>query len=390
MKKLFSVLCAMVIIVIASIGGMTIANAGTYEEESDLAFLKAFEQLLSDEGIVVDSVKIDKDPVYDLSLNQLGYVYTINLPDNQGFALSVNTDGIFEVTEIYLDALNPYSGYTGQKIYISLLFYLVYQDGEYIETSTGYILDDEALDTMRPKAFSASDNTIWDETEVIWYTRRVSETFGLALNHPTNTTGGLSNACAPSAGANIIHYYTRFYPELIPGFTPGAPLLDRYVYTSESDAVIPTIHTLYNYMQTNVTAPGTTIAEFRMGMTRFCNEKGRNISYNSCMQGGSFYFNLAKQRLQEMLPLVLFVDTFTVASLTNVQGSYEGISYVFVNACHAMPGFGYQEISYTLTNGQNRTDKYIAVATGLGTRVKGYFNTSYYTQIDEAYAINIY
>ncbi|MCL2798153.1 MAG: hypothetical protein FWD58_08900, partial [Firmicutes bacterium] len=58
-------------------------------------------------------------------------------------------------------------------------------------------------------------------------------------------------------------------------------------------------------------------------------------------------------------------------------------------ACHAMAGFGYNEVTYTLTNGTTRTDTYIQVATGLGSKTKGYYNIYYNTQIDECFAITI-
>ena len=48
-----------------------------------------------------------------------------------------------------------------------------------------------------------------------------------------------------------------------------------------------------------------------------------------------------------------------------------------------------KEITYRLTNGTMRTDEYVAVASGIGVRKRGYFNINYSTQIDEAYGINV-
>lgn len=55
-----------------------------------------------------------------------------------------------------------------------------------------------------------------------------------------------------------------------------------------------------------------------------------------------------------------------------------------------MAGFGYKEVTYTLTNGGQRQDFYITVASGFFLRKRGYFNINYNTQIDDAYALLIY
>ncbi len=54
-----------------------------------------------------------------------------------------------------------------------------------------------------------------------------------------------------------------------------------------------------------------------------------------------------------------------------------------------MTAFGYKDITYTLTNGAQRNDKYLAIASGMIEAPKGYFNISYKTNIDEALAIKI-
>ena len=147
--------------------------------------------------------------------------------------------------------------------------------------------------------------------------------------------------------------------------------------------------TLAEYMGTNVNNPGTTVSGFKKGMTKFCNEKGRSISYNSCMSWGKFKFDKAKEYFDNGQPSVMFVNTFTVAQLANKE-NYENSEYVSANAPHAMAGFGYDEITYTLTDGTTRQDNYIIVATGLFSRTKGYFNVNNIDNIDDYYSINIY
>jgi hypothetical protein len=106
------------------------------------------------------------------------------------------------------------------------------------------------------------------------------------------------------------------------------------------------------------------------------------------MNNGSFDYNAAKTLMSQGQPLALFLDVYTVIDITANDG-YDYIAYDIGDGCHVMAGFGYKEIAYTLSGGSSRTDYYIAVASGLDMRKRGYFNINYSTQIDQVYGISI-
>lgn len=387
MKKAVSSLFVLVVVLIAALGGVTVAYAGTFEEECDLVFRKALEEILVEESVTAQTIEITKEPLYDLSLDQLGFIYIMRYDATEGFALVINTDGNFGVSEFYMEATNPYRGYGGQYVYVKLLLYLVWQNDCFIETESGAVLNDETIAALSEKAFS-SNGVVTQGSERIDFISRTPNAFELTKRHPAYYPVGISNACVPAAGANVIGYWTRYYPELIPGFTPGSVQFGQYLYLETSSAVYPLMETLYYAMETNITGDGTTIAEFRTGMNSYVNGKSKNIYYSSTMTGGNFNYSLTKQKLESGLPLVLFVDRFKVDTFI-VGTNQVAVNYSVSDACHAMAGFGYNEITYTLTNGTVRTDTYIQVATGLGSSKKGYYNIYYNTQIDECYAITI-
>jgi hypothetical protein len=229
-------------------------------------------------------------------------------------------------------------------------------------------------------------------TDVIYYNyRNQTSDYLLAIWYPKYVyTPNSSNACVAVAGGNVIGFFDRDFSNLIPNYEPGTLVFGTYQYNGlQTTTVDAVIDTLAVYMGTNTTGAGTTIAGFKTGMTRYTGEKNRSISYASCMSSGNLNYSTVKQKMNNGLPVVLFVDSFYVATIT-ASTSSDGLSYMSSEYTHAMAGFGYREITYTLTNGQTRTDKYIAVATGLANKMSGYYNTNYNTQIDECLAINIY
>ncbi len=389
MKKLAICILMAIMLCAVVLGSGIIAQASTIEEECDTVFFEVLNCALQDKGVATSTNTVTKTPLYDIDLNQLGYLYDITLEDSHGYAIVVNVSGIFDVVELYLDATNPYENHQGQAVYVSAFTYLVYINSQFVEATTGIVLDDQAVASLRANALYSTDYVFSQTEEVVYYTNRVENDFLLAARCPSYIPVDTENGCTPTAGANILGYYTRYYPELIPGFTPGTALGSVYMYKSMAQEIVPLIQSLLVYMGTNTQGAGTSIAGFRDGLTDYCNEKGRNISFTSCMQSGQLNFTLAKQYINNGKPIALFVDTFTVASTADEQ-TYENIHYFVANACHAMVGFGYNEITYTLSNGQTRIDKYFDVATGLSMSDSGYFNINYYTQIDEAYAVNIY
>ena len=141
-------------------------------------------------------------------------------------------------------------------------------------------------------------------------------------------------------------------------------------------------------MGTDTLNPGTTINQFFSGLSSYCATQGYSVSYESCMNGYSFSYALAKQKMTAGKPLILFLSGFTAATIDENTG-YDIITYISTTGTHAMAGFGYKDITYSLLGGGSRTDNYIAVASGFGECSRGYFNINYNTQIDDVYSVYI-
>ena len=105
------------------------------------------------------------------------------------------------------------------------------------------------------------------------------------------------------------------------------------------------------------------------------------------MNGKQVNYNLAKPRIEAGQPLAIFVDTFTVAKISETETDY--IDYMIGNGCHVMAGFGYREVTYVLNDGSTRTDYYIAVASGFLMYDRSYFNVNLSTQIDDVFGVVI-
>lgn len=388
MKKVLCLITTLVIMICAvSTASFTLAHADLMEDECDSIFFQTLNEIVADEGIVTNENTITKEVVYDLNLDPLGYIYYIDLEQTDGFAMAVNTDGIYQITEIYLDAEDPFSDYEGQKVYINTMFYAVWDGENFIETSKGIIID-PTDEIFAENVLYAYDYTFYYSNETIYYTNRVKNEYGICKRHPSYLPIGLTNGCVPTAGANIIGFFTRFYPELIPGFEPGMAFGDDYFYYTSASEITPVLATLAEYMGTNVGKEGTNIDGFKNGMKRYCSEKGRTFYYTSCMTSGKFDFEFAKTCFEVGQPAVMFVNSFTIATLTNYD-NYERAEYISATAPHAMAGFGYSEITYTLNTGKTRKDNYIMVATGLTGFDSGYFNVNNIDNIDNFYTVNI-
>ena len=378
MKKVLCFVCTLIVLV--SLGGTVTVKAEGVEDECDTVFRNAMEEIVSEEDITIDTIKVKREPIYDISLVQLGFIYLMNYNDKEGFALVINTQYSYNVTEFYLEAKNPYEDYHGMNVYVDVLLYLVYINDCYVEVETGNVLKSRDIEILGEKAFSSTISNFMTGYETVYHIDKNVNKFELTKRHPAYYPTGenISNACTPAAGANIIGYWTRYYPELVPGFVPGSIQLGQYLYKEWAEEADKLVETLYFEMGTNTEAPGTTVAAFRSGMNSFVAKTGRQIDYVSCNAGGNFNYSFAKQKVEEGIPLILFIDGFRIDEFYDMTNQ-TSLSYMIAESAHAMAGFGYNVTTYTLSNGTRRVDSYIKVATGLVSKPKGYYNINYNT-----------
>lgn len=219
------------------------------------------------------------------------------------------------------------------------------------------------------------------------YESKDEDLFRMVLKHPCYAASPYVSSCACIAGANVIGFYDRYDEELIPNHKSGTTFQGYFLYSIEDAYITELVKQLYADMGTN--SDGTTVAEFKNGMSKFVNRKGKTISYTSCMKNKKFDYATAKSYMEANQPVVLFCSGYNVADFHTSEKS-DRIDYYESSANHVMVGFGWQEVNYTLTATSSVLYQYIAVASCTGSKSSGYFDINYNTTINDAYAINIY
>lgn len=226
--------------------------------------------------------------------------------------------------------------------------------------------------------------TCADET-ISYVSKQVIEDISTTKGTPKySAVSGMQNGCGAVAGAIIVGFYDKYYSNLIPGwdsyYSTGAYRLQNGTYVQEL------LFDLYNRMQTNVVAPGTSESEFKDGLKSYVVDHGYSLDYISLGSGNNFNYNTFKTAIKNNQPAVLFVRPSTLY-VWSAEENKDVIYTSNISGNHIMVAYGYYEVKYTLGNG-TRTDKYLHVATGLS----GAVATAYYkigSYVDAAYQVKI-
>ena len=108
------------------------------------------------------------------------------------------------------------------------------------------------------------------------------------------------------------------------------------------------------------------------------------------MTGSSLNYNGLKSRVNAGMPFVIFLNGYNFTEITNhSEGKEDIIQKTAYSGSHAMAGFGYKEITYTLTSGAQRSDQYLAVSRGFGSRSAGYLNINSNVSFSHVLSIEI-
>ena len=193
-------------------------------------------------------------------------------------------------------------------------------------------------------AFSYGDMII----EEVEYTRKVDSIFFFEGELPQYNYGGPNGgkACALNATANIIGYYDKWYPQLIPNFTSYFFYSNGQLgYNFQNAAVSAMMYDLIDVMG-NV-ANGYTVSQVKNGLVAYTSGKGLFAAYSSVMQSGSFSFDKYVYEMSVGRPVFLGLSQYHMAEIgTSGNTDYLGYSYPLTNDNHAMVGYGYRIIQY--------------------------------------------
>ena len=389
MKKHFLAVGLAVALSVAAAPVAISANAEVSLEECDKVFAATMNSLIDESDVENGRISATRKPLYDISGEPLGCVYEFSLKDSDGYAIVVNTDGNYVVQEVMPDAVSPYAESEGQCIYVGSMTYLEYSDGVYTDAGSGTVIPDEIVEYLAEDALYADGGSITGSTTVtISYKSRTQNDYSMALSTPDYCTSPYASSCACIAGANIVGYFDRYCPNLIPNFEPGYEYMGYYFYYGERSTITSVVTQLYSDMGTTASA-GTTTAQFLSGMNKYASRAGYTFRYSSCMSGSSFNYSAAKSGMENNKPIALFLTGYNVAMIS-LHDNYDNIGYELSAANHVMVGFGYYDVNYTYDSGAQETFNYIYVASGAESKPEGYFNINYNAKINDAYAVSIY
>lgn len=210
----------------------------------------------------------------------------------------------------------------------------------------------------------------------------------------SSVTAEQTNNCASKAGANIIGYYDRYYPELIPDFEPGylypnnAYLYFPRVFQEQSDLITA----LYYMMNTNVTAPGATEQDFKDGLTEYVEDHGYDIGFSSFHNNStSVNYTAVQQMVQQKKVGVLLCDKYNFIFSINhdPDGTNTYISKRDYNISHMMMVYGYLIIDYYKDGSCIASETYLQVSSGFADGSQGYIKMNDYLTIDNALVVSI-
>ena len=387
-KRIFAAGLAIALSV-AAIPATIAANAEVKEEECDRIFAATVNSLIDESDVENGKINAMRKPLYDISVEPLGYVYEFSLKDSEGYAIIVNTDGNYIAQEIVPHAVSPYAESEGKCVYVGNMTYLEYFDGVYTDAESGAFVPEEVVDYLAEDALYGDGGTVSGSVRVtIEYKSKSEDYYRMALSTPYNASSPYVAACACVAGSNIVAYFDRDCPSLIPNSEPGYEYMGYYFYYSVTAETTGVVIQLYSDMGTTEES-GTTAQQFLDGMKKYSNRAGYSFSYSSCMSGSSLSYSKVKSSMKNNQPVALFLSGYNVGFISEDEGS-DGVGYMLSAANHVMVGFGYWEINYTYNSGKQETFNYIYVASGVGTRPSGYFNINYNTKINDAFAVSIY
>lgn len=393
MKKKILTAFLMLILSFGSVGGGIAAFADVSLEECDLCFQQTVNALLEDNEVNGTSIVTLRRPLYDLNLNNIGYVYSFETGYGEGYAIVICDNGNYVTQEFFKSANSPYDKVTNEDelcVYAYTMTYLKSVNGVICDIESSASLSEKALEELREVAFlyqNDGNDNYEKKTVKVEFTSQAYDVKKLCHGAPEFYNAGWKGGCAAVAGGNLIGYYDRFYEDLIPNHAAGISNGELFIYNYEDAYVNEAIGTLYADMNGDET--GISEDGFISGMKKYCSRKGLSCDFSSLKSGSKINYDSVKSCINGGNPLVLFLNTYTVCNVF-VQSNISNIFYEIHSGNHVMPGFGYSDVVYTLKDGTKSEYKFINVTTGWNDPRSAYFNIDYCTNIISAYKVNIY
>ena len=202
-------------------------------------------------------------------------------------------------------------------------------------------------------------------------------------------TDELTNCCGPVAGSIIVGFYDRYYPDLIPNWTPYSTVTGSYK-RADSTYVPAVMEELYVTMRTNVDDVGVSQADCRSGLQQYFTDRDMSLSYSSIESNSAFDFNLYKQAIAANKPVIMFCLDVTVSMLAfSPTNQVVAFSHHSISGGHIVVGYGYSTVNYYDGDDIIRTDNFLLVSTGRSTISDMYINLNSTSWLVDGYAVTV-
>lgn len=358
------------------------------ESDNDRVFKETISSLLEDGNTVMQNVYAYKKMIYDININPLGYLYEFDTSKSSGYAIIINDGKNYRPTEFFEEASSPFLAIDGKPIYISEFVYANYkQDKNVFIMGSGITMTGQVIKETYPEYYCSDGNLLLESNSQVNYAFKNTHEFTMATDIPIYIHI-MNYDCAPIAGANILTYYDREKTNLIPDYSPVITLGNIYKYKKQNDKVNQVVSNLYSKMNTGNGNAGTSIADFKRGLQKYCTTVNYQISFTSCMNTGNLDYTYAKNKIDDGQPIAMFFSSLTLSRINEDEPNVDTYTNLSGTINHVMVGFGYREITYSYNNGTSQKYNFIKVATGISKMPKGYLNVDN-AIFDDVYSVNI-
>lgn len=206
-----------------------------------------------------------------------------------------------------------------------------------------------------------------------------------------NANSGLTNACGPITGTNVVGFYDRWYENLIPNFTPGLfRQADKYLYLPTPTAEVNSVMLKLGDLMKTIELGGTTSSNFKNGLKTYVNNQGYGFSYDTFYSSQkSVNFSILAQAINNGKVGVLMCDTYNFVTSINIFNGYVNIGKFTSTNPHMLMVYGYEIREYYSNGSVIRRDTFLKASNGSNSGVTGYIQLNDYLTIDEAIIISI-
>ena len=395
MKKFLGLIVAVVLMISSftlSFDQSVTANAQSLDK-ADQYFV---DFVLSD-NTYEGSLQYSHNALYNTQLEQNGREYLFSIGDVDGYALMVefkhNDDVYYEIEELFYNRPSPFAGCQGLPVFVTHNVYLDYVNEQFVDISSGVVVDSEILSELEYKGFNyfgGTTATFTPSSETINYATKSTSTYSIQYDLP-DLGGAVGTSCANVAGAIVITYYDRFATNLIPNYEPTRTIGSIVRYKTGTSEVINLTTELNSLMLIGEPHAGTTFSEFQLGMQTYASQHG-GYTYTSTnmFTNDSFDFNKYKSAVENNKPVVVFLTNFSM-----IYSIVEGDGQDVVNSrdclvSHAAAACGYRvDTYYNSSNNVISTRRYLKVASGIEGYGIGYLNINVGSTISKAISIDI-